>query len=59
MKQEDNITSYVPMEFPKPFEMKIDINGYKFYWNIIKLNCLQKLLLRLLGIKITKFKEKE
>ena len=43
----------------KPFELQIDCNGYRIYWNVIKLNWLQKLLLRLLGIKITKYKEEK
>ena len=57
---EDKYTSEFKGEYAidvKPFELKIDIQGYSFYWNIIKLNWLQKLLLRILGIKITKFKE--
>lgn len=47
---------FVKMDFVEPFELKIDMNGYKIHWNVIKLNWLQKILLRLLGIKITKYK---
>lgn len=52
-------TDYIEAKFFKPYELRIDCNGYKVHWNIIKLNRLQKLLLRLLGIKIEKFKEGE
>lgn len=41
----------------EPYKFEIKLNGYELYWNIIKLNWLQKILLRLLGIKISKYKE--
>ena len=31
----------------KPFKFEIVLNGYEFYWDIIKLNWMQKTILKL------------
>ena len=50
---------FIPIKHFEPFKFEIVLNGYEFYWDIRKLNWLQKMLLRLLGIKITKYKEEK
>ena len=39
------------------YKLEIVIQGYAFYWDITKLNCIQKLFLKVLGIKIKKIRD--
>ena len=38
------------------YKIQIELDGVDLYINLMKLNCIQRLLLRLLGIKIKKYK---
>ena len=38
------------------YKIQIDLDGVDLYINLMKLNCIQRFVLRLLGIKIKKYK---
>jgi len=39
-----------------PYKVQIEIEGVDLYINLMKLNCIQRFILGLLGIKIKKYK---
>ena len=46
------------LEIP-PYRVRIDIEGMDIHINCIKMNFIQRFILRLLGIKIEKLKRSE
>lgn len=38
------------------YKIQIDLDGVDLYINLMELNCIQRFLLRLLGIKVKKHK---
>ncbi len=55
----ENLIVSKEIESHIPYKVRIEIEGIDLYINLMKLNCIQRFILGLLGIKIKKYKESD